>query len=467
MTNSLIGACGQTTVPISRPSSTAPAVSPGGRSAKRRWNDSRAARTAGHRRHPRGRAGSNVAAQIGPRQVGLAQRLGCPRRISRLETVGPAQRLHADGTVEQTGVEIGVAQMRCKAAGERALAGGGRAVDGDDVSVGRLPVLPPLPQASRRAGTLLASCAQTMVTKKIRARADDDHREVAGLTMVEDARHLQEADEPGRIDQHPGEAAAHEAAIDQAGQAAEQQPEDEAAGDAVVDERHEDAGRVVEFLRRVPVEPARLLQHVQAQHPAEKRLADLQREAPEPVGSVQRPEDAAPVAHQAGAVVERGDVVAGQPGQDEHEEAVVLGLVVCRPGAEILEGREEGEEPDEAEERRQRGEPRKARLAQEQDRQRHHELDDGDALAPDEVAHQGQEEHDAQRRLLQPRRLRARHVEPAQHQQGDVRQAAPAPAWSRREWCRWCRGFATRPSARRERRSGSKGSRATGMNQMA
>ena len=96
VTNSLIGACGQTTVPISRPSSTAPGASPDGCSANRRWNDSRADAYRRHRRYLRGRTGRNIAAQFVPRQVGVVQRLGGPDGVSQPESPrSPAPALAA------------------------------------------------------------------------------------------------------------------------------------------------------------------------------------------------------------------------------------------------------------------------------------------------------------------------------------------------------------------------------------
>ena len=133
VTNSFTGASGKTTVPMSRPSSTAP-ISPG----KSRWKSSSAARTPGC-----AATALAAASASGPRRSGRARSSGCSARgrgfgRGRVGRVGAGvQHAAADGAVEQAGIEIGQAERGGEAAGERALAGGGRAVDGDDAAAHR------------------------------------------------------------------------------------------------------------------------------------------------------------------------------------------------------------------------------------------------------------------------------------------------------------------------------------------
>ena len=73
------------------------------------------------------------AAQVGAGEVFGAQGGGGGFGAGRVGRVGAGiQHAAADGAVEQAGIEVAQAQLGGEPAGERAFAGGGGAVNGDD-----------------------------------------------------------------------------------------------------------------------------------------------------------------------------------------------------------------------------------------------------------------------------------------------------------------------------------------------
>ena len=130
VTKIFTSASGQITVPMSRPSSTAP----GGAAAKSCWKLEQRGAHLGDRRDDRGRLADVVALQRGLVEL---RRIDAPsRRRSRASRVGRLmagieQRLR-HRAIEQPGVEMAQAVMRGELLAERALAGGRRSVDGDD-----------------------------------------------------------------------------------------------------------------------------------------------------------------------------------------------------------------------------------------------------------------------------------------------------------------------------------------------
>ena len=129
VTKIFTSAFGQMTVPMSRPSSTAP----GGVAANWRWKASRASRTGGNRRDYRGRLAHSRAFEGFFIEIGWIERLG--RGYSGGGIIRPAAGIeHGFGhrPVQQPGVEMAQAVMSGELLAERALAGGGGTVDGDD-----------------------------------------------------------------------------------------------------------------------------------------------------------------------------------------------------------------------------------------------------------------------------------------------------------------------------------------------
>ncbi len=129
VTKIFTSACGQMTVPMSRPSSTAP----GGLAAKSRWKASSAARTCGIAETIE--AASPDRGRLERRLV-EARRIECQRRrqcgVFVVRPLAGVEHGLADGTIQQAGVEMAQAVMGGKLLAERALAGRGRPVDGDD-----------------------------------------------------------------------------------------------------------------------------------------------------------------------------------------------------------------------------------------------------------------------------------------------------------------------------------------------
>ena len=87
----------------------------------------------GKGRHPGRRVGGSVGTQIGRFQVlglqSFRRRLG-RHRVARV--ISLANQVHADGPVKKPGIQERQAEMAGQPAGQRTLAGGGGAVDGDD-----------------------------------------------------------------------------------------------------------------------------------------------------------------------------------------------------------------------------------------------------------------------------------------------------------------------------------------------
>ena len=86
-----------------------------------------------HRGDPRGRLAHRPLPQARVGQPLRRQVGGRPRRRPRVVEVAPrVEQGQRDRAVEQTGIEMRQAVMQGEPLGERALARGGRAVDGDD-----------------------------------------------------------------------------------------------------------------------------------------------------------------------------------------------------------------------------------------------------------------------------------------------------------------------------------------------
>src|SRR6185437_8401176 len=126
VTKSLASASGQTTVPISRPSSTRP---PG----EVALEGEQGVAHRGNRRHHRGGARDILVAQPGIVEVAGADAFGRRpgyARVGRIAAGG--QGMERRRAVELAGVEMRQLEMLRQAPAEGALAGGRRPVDGDN-----------------------------------------------------------------------------------------------------------------------------------------------------------------------------------------------------------------------------------------------------------------------------------------------------------------------------------------------
>ena len=129
VTKIFTSASGQMTVPMSRPSSTAP----GGRAAKSRWKATSAARTSGMAETTEAASPTARALHGGLVEPGWIERA---RRGDRggdvIERLAGIEQMLGHGAVDQAGVEMTQAVMGGKLLAERAFARGGGSVDGDD-----------------------------------------------------------------------------------------------------------------------------------------------------------------------------------------------------------------------------------------------------------------------------------------------------------------------------------------------
>ena len=130
VTKILTSASGHTTVPMSRPSSTAPRAACGQRHAgSRAWLPAPAG--CGPRWRPprrrRGRAGPGRRAW-----PGRAARAAATAAAAVVQRAAAPPHVARDGAIEQAGVEMGEAELRGDALGQRALARSRRTIDGDD-----------------------------------------------------------------------------------------------------------------------------------------------------------------------------------------------------------------------------------------------------------------------------------------------------------------------------------------------
>jgi hypothetical protein len=114
---------------MSRPSSTAPSAP----SAKRRCQDSRAARTSGTEETREAASPIARSRRRGSESRSAERAEAAPRGRRRIVEVGAlVDQGERDGAIEQAGIEMRQPVMQGEALCERALARGGRAVDGDD-----------------------------------------------------------------------------------------------------------------------------------------------------------------------------------------------------------------------------------------------------------------------------------------------------------------------------------------------
>ena len=116
---------------------------------KPRWKSSSAARTAGIDGHRGRRRVRRRPAQVGARQIRRRQRPRRRRGRGRIGRIAARiQHAPADRAVQQAGVEMRQAEMRGEPPRQRALAGRGRPVDGDDQA---RAVTPSTRRAERRS----------------------------------------------------------------------------------------------------------------------------------------------------------------------------------------------------------------------------------------------------------------------------------------------------------------------------
>ena len=129
VTKIFTSALGQITVPMSRPSSTAP----GGCCGKAALEREQRRAHLGDRRHHRSRLADLVALQrrLVERAGSIASAAAIARAAIAGLMAGVEQRLR-HRAIEQPGVEMAQPVMRGELLAERALAGRGRPVDGDD-----------------------------------------------------------------------------------------------------------------------------------------------------------------------------------------------------------------------------------------------------------------------------------------------------------------------------------------------
>ncbi len=129
VTKIFTSARGQMTVPMSRPSSTAP----GGAAAKSRWKAISAARTSGMAETTEAASPDRRKLQgslVETRRIERLRRRD--RRVDIVQAAAGIEQVLGHRAVDQAGVEMAQAVMGRQLLAERALARGGRPVDGDD-----------------------------------------------------------------------------------------------------------------------------------------------------------------------------------------------------------------------------------------------------------------------------------------------------------------------------------------------
>ena len=125
-------------------------------------------------------ASHRFAAQTGFRQVFGAKPLGDGGSGGAVRwIVSLAHHLEGDGAVQKPSVEQRQPEMLCKPAGQRALAGGGRAVDGDDHAPAASTPAPRPFMKSGNPGKLVAIGAPSSMRTAWRAAAPSTRKAMA------------------------------------------------------------------------------------------------------------------------------------------------------------------------------------------------------------------------------------------------------------------------------------------------
>src|SRR5690606_33648159 len=118
--------------------------------------------------------------EVGALEVGggeAAGEFGRPERVDDAAAV--LERLHADGAVEQAGVEMGEAEVRGEGAADGTLAGGGWAVDGDGEGHQPVSLAPRQRMSSTKLGKLVAMVAASSIVTGWRAARPRQRKDMA------------------------------------------------------------------------------------------------------------------------------------------------------------------------------------------------------------------------------------------------------------------------------------------------